>query len=91
MDIHSQPIRAIKTVLLMGNIPHTEHNLSLWDGDTRKEEFLKIYPHGKIPLITQGDFKLGESNAILKYLCDTYSSVPECLWSKDPKLRALTD
>jgi glutathione S-transferase len=29
-------------------------------------------PFGKVPFITHEDLKLGESNAILVYLCEAY-------------------
>lgn len=75
----------------MGNVSHHEKNMDLWSGDTKKEEYLTIYPVGKLPFITDGDVKLGESNAILKYLCETKSSIPENLWPKDLLKRAFVD
>lgn len=91
MDIHSQPARTVKTILVMGGVPHTEKNMSLWEGETKNMEFRELYPYGKIPFITDGGFKLGESNAICKYLCSAYPSIPEFVLPKDPKKKALTD
>ena len=39
----------------------------------------------------EGDFKLGESNAILKYLAETHPSVPASLWPAEAKERAYVD
>lgn len=36
----------------------------------------------------EGNHVLSESNAILKYLCESKDSVPETYWPKDPKLRS---
>lgn len=40
----------------------------LMSGANKKPEFLAIHPYGQIPALKQGDFCLGESNAILRYL-----------------------
>ena len=65
--------------------------MDIFTGETRQEPYTLLNPKGFVPFITEGDFKLGESNAILKYLCDTHPTIPEHLWPKDPKKRALTD
>ena len=35
----------------------------------RSKEYLKMYPVGKIPVLQDGEFTLGESGAIMTYLC----------------------
>jgi glutathione S-transferase len=42
--------------------------IDLRSGQGQSPEFLKINPNGKIPALTDGDFKLFESNAIITYL-----------------------
>jgi glutathione S-transferase len=39
-------------------------------GDNKTPAFLALNPHGKVPVLTDGDFALPESNAILGYLAD---------------------
>jgi len=41
-------------------------------GEGRKPEFLSVNPHGKIPVLLDGDFALPESDAILWYLGEKY-------------------
>ena len=41
--------------------------------------------------MVEGDFKVAESTAILKYICETRTSVPETMWPKDSKMRAFCD
>jgi glutathione S-transferase len=48
-------------------------------GDNRTPEFLAVNPNGKIPALTDGDFTLWESNAIMGYLC---SKADTTLWPK---------
>ncbi len=43
--------------------------IDLLKGEQRKSEFLSITPFGKAPVLVDGNFKLSESNAIMKYLC----------------------
>jgi glutathione S-transferase len=45
-------------------------------GDARSPEYLKISPAGKVPALTDGDFSLFESNAILWYLAAQSESNP---------------
>ena len=90
-NLLSQPSRAVKAALLMGNVPHNTVSINLMKGEHKQEAYTKVNPRQMVPFIQDKDFGLSESTAILKYLCETYASVPEYLWPKDEKLRALTD
>ena len=37
-------------------------------GEQKKPEYLKINPSGRTPTLVDGDFVLGESNAIMQYI-----------------------
>jgi glutathione S-transferase len=41
-------------------------------GEQRRPEFLALNPHGKIPVLVDGDFVLAESDAILWYLGERF-------------------
>jgi glutathione S-transferase len=62
------------------------HLVDVYRGEGRTAEFLAINPSGKIPVLVDGDFVLGESNAILVYLCEAHGG--DRLWSRDPRTRA---
>jgi glutathione S-transferase len=42
-------------------------------GENKTPEFLAINPHGKVPVLTDGEFALPESNAILWYVAETHA------------------
>ena len=67
--IVSQPSRAIKTLLLAGEVEHEDHELDHWAGDFKKPEYLAINPEGKVPCIVVDGKTMVESAAILRYLC----------------------
>ena len=49
------------------SIPFTYHGLNLRD-DKARQELTAVNPFGKVPAIDLNGFKIGESNAILRYL-----------------------
>jgi glutathione S-transferase len=46
--------------------------VDLAKGESRTAEFLRINPHGKVPVLLDDDFALPESDAILWYLAEKY-------------------
>jgi glutathione S-transferase len=62
-------------------IPHEFVQLDMQAGKHKQPEFLAINPMGKVPALTDGDFSLWESGAILLYLAQkhdpTYPTTPE--------------
>ena len=57
-------------------------------GEQLAPEFLALNPHGKIPLLVEGDFVLPESDAILFYIAERYPQ-PRLLGTT-PRERART-
>jgi glutathione S-transferase len=45
-----------------------------------------LNPNGRIPTIEDGDLVLWDSNAIMRYLCETYRG--EAIYPSDPRTRA---
>lgn len=79
----SEPCRAVMTVLKMGNVPFEKVDINMLEGEHKKEDYLKINRRGMVPTIIDGDFKLTESNAIMKYLIETRSTIPQTLFPMD--------
>lgn len=51
--------------------------LSFDAGDLKRPEFLALNPRARVPVITDGDFTLYESNAIVEYLEEQYPATPQ--------------
>jgi glutathione S-transferase len=59
--------------------------IDLMSGAQYKPEFAKVNPNCHVPVLEDGDFRLTESSAILKYLADSVNSPA---YPKDLKARA---
>ena len=70
-------------------LPYDRKILSFAAGDTRKPEFVALNPRHRVPTITDGDFTLYESNAIVEYLDEAYPGRGQPLFPGDAKSRAL--
>ncbi len=63
--------------------------LSFSTQDTRKPEFIALNPRHQVPVLTDGDFVLYESNAIVEYLDEAYPGRGAPLFPGDVRQRAL--
>ena len=57
-NLGSQPARAVKCLLDLGNIATNLVTLDIVKNETRTKEFMSMNPLGQIPFIVDGDFKL---------------------------------
>lgn len=69
-------------------IPYEMKTISFSSGELEKPEFLAVNPRHKVPVIVDDGFALYESNAIVEYLEEKYSS-GERLFPADIQQRAL--
>jgi glutathione S-transferase len=53
-------------------VPFEAVEVNLVKGESRKPEFLKVNPAGKLPVLVDGDLVLTESAAIVWYLAEKY-------------------
>jgi glutathione S-transferase len=65
------------------------HHISFKDHEQKSPDYLAINPMGKVPALTDGDFKLWESNAILTYLATKFPETKTL--PTDPRGRADVD
>lgn len=83
-DSTSGNCHKVRLALTQLNLPYRWHEVPVMSGETRRPEFLRMNPNGRVPLLQIDDRTfLPESNAILCYLAD---STP--LWPGDRLQRA---
>lgn len=63
-------------------VPYNFVLLDMQGGAHLQPEFLAINPIGKVPAISEGDFTLWESGAILLYLAEKSGKLPQSLEEK---------
>ena len=63
-------------VLEHKQLPYEFNLLSLQSGELKKPEFLAINPHGKVPVLIDGDLILWEASTIVEYLEERYPEHP---------------
>lgn len=89
-DHFSMPSRAVMTLLDVNKISYELKEVRLSKKEQRSEEYLKVNPFGYLPSLIDGDFKLFESHAIMRYICRT-RNLPDHWYPKDPKAAAIVD
>src|SRR5580693_4008505 len=66
-------------------VPCERIKLDLQKGDTKKPEFLKLNPNGKVPLIVHDGTAIWESSAINMYLGETFGVEKKLYPAPGPK------
>ncbi len=70
-------------------IPYTYRRVDLLEGEQYTEEFLRLNPNGKVPVIDDDGFVLWESQAIMRYLADKHGAAE--WYPVDRRRRALVE
>ncbi len=89
MKLYMHPVsmtsRPVRLFIAENKIPCEEKIVDLFTGEHYKEPYTSINPNRLVPVLEDGDFRLTESSAILKYLADSINSPT---YPKDLKKRA---
>jgi glutathione S-transferase len=88
MNPVSTACRPVSLLIAEKKLPVTEQLVNLMKGEQRAPAFTAINPCCLVPVLEDGDFRMAESSAILKYLSSAFGS-PE--YPKDVKERAKVD
>jgi glutathione S-transferase len=86
----SPPARACLLLARYLKLDIEVKHVNLGGGEQHGEEFKKLNPLSKVPVLIDGDFVLGESRAIMAYLVSSRKPGSD-LYPSDPKARALID
>jgi GSH-dependent disulfide-bond oxidoreductase len=62
----------LRAALAEAGVPYQYRAVDLDAGEQRRPQFLALNPHGKIPVLVEGDFTLAESDAILWYIGERF-------------------
>merc|ERR1712013_920912 len=89
-DLMSQPARAVVIFCRAAGIPHEHVGVRITAGDTKTEEYTKMNPLQKVPVIKDGDFVLTESVAMFRYLARE-KSVADHWYPSNSKEQARVD
>ncbi|HEY1362599.1 MAG TPA: glutathione S-transferase family protein [Xanthobacteraceae bacterium] len=78
MKLYMHPIsmtsRPVRLFIAEQKIPCEEEVVDLMQGAHHKEPYVSLNPNRLVPMLIDGDLKLTESSAILKYLADKIGS-----------------
>jgi len=86
---YSQHGRRIVSLLEEANIPYQIKHVAMDQGEHRSPAFLDINPNHQIPVLEGDDFRLCESNAILRFLCNEHGLTS--WYPDDSRGRAIVD
>ena len=89
MKLYYHPVSTVSRPVMLfaadAGIPLDYQVVDLMTGEHMGEAYSKINPNQQVPVLEDGDFRLTESSAILKFLADTANSPA---YPKDLRARA---
>jgi glutathione S-transferase len=92
LTLYMHPIstvsRPVSLFIAEKNLPVEEKVLNLMEAEHKGAAYLAINPNGQVPALVEGDFRMAESSAILKYLASRFDC-PE--YPNDLEQRAKVD
>jgi glutathione S-transferase len=69
-------------------LPYLSHRIQSRTGETMTTDYLKLNPRHKIPTLQHGTLCMGESAAIVHYLCERFETPADFYAPSDPAQRA---
>jgi glutathione S-transferase len=65
--------RRVVSLLAHCDLPFEQRNVDMMTGQHTSPEYLAVNPNHQVPTLLDGDLKIHESNAILRYLCNRHA------------------
>jgi glutathione S-transferase len=76
MKLYMHPVsntsRPVRLYIAENNLPVEEQVVDLFTGEHYKEPYISMNPNHMVPMLEDGDLRLTESSAILKYLASKF-------------------
>lgn len=66
---YSQHARRVVSLMVEAGLPYELRQVDMGKGEHQSAEYLAINPNHQVPTLIDGDIRIHESNAILRYLC----------------------
>ncbi len=85
----SQHSRRVIALLEIAGLDYDLRHVAMDKGEYLSAEYLAINPNHQVPTLIDGDVKIHESNAILRYLCHKHDL--KDWYPDDPATRAVVD
>lgn len=85
----SQHSRSCQALLELAGLPHEFRTVALEKGEHMSPAFISMNPNHQIPVLTDDDVVIYESNAILRYLCHKHDLTD--WYPTDPATRGHVD
>lgn len=70
LKVYGSPVSVARVLitLIEKGLEYERIEVNFSQGENKTEEYLKMHPFGKAPVLVDGDFVIYESRAICKYL-----------------------
>jgi glutathione S-transferase len=81
--------RRVVSLLAHCDLPFEQRYVDMMAGQHMSPEYLAVNPNHQVPTLLDGDLKIHESNAILRYLCNRHAL--ESWYPTDSLMRAKVD
>lgn len=86
---YSQHARRVVSLLVAAGLEYQLQHVAMEKGEHASPEYLAINPNRQVPTLLDGDIKIHESNAILRYLCVKHGLTD--WYPNDPPQRAAVE
>nr|XP_002125923.1 glutathione S-transferase 1-like [Ciona intestinalis] len=91
-SVFSPPCRGLWMVLKASGVDFILKETDILSGEHKKPEYLAVNSLGTVPALKDGNLCIGESRAIMQYVCNRYAAGSALsLYPKDPAARAVVD
>jgi len=82
---------SVKAFFRANKIDYEFKSVNIFAGENKTEEYTKLNPQQKVPVLVDGDLVLRESLVFLRYIANSRQGIADHWYPKDPKKRALVD